>query len=73
MTEEVQRRRVKTRQVKRSVLDDDGPQIPRPDEDDLTCGDGVNLQTRRMRRWRVPAFPPVPTVVVVFTRVRLCS
>jgi hypothetical protein len=40
--EAVKRRRVRTRQVKRSVLDD-GHQILRPDEDDLTCGDGVNL------------------------------
>jgi hypothetical protein len=41
--EAVKRRRVRTRQVKRSVLDDDGHQILRRDEDDLTRGDGVNL------------------------------
>jgi hypothetical protein len=61
LTEEVQRRRVRTRQVKRSVLDDDEPHILRSDEDDLTCDDGVNLQSRRVPRWRVPVFPSVPT------------
>jgi hypothetical protein len=67
LTEEVQRSQVRTRQVKRSVLDDDGSQILRPGEDDLNCGDSVNPRSRRILRWRVPVFPSVPTAMVEFT------